>query len=103
MAGVSGLGVLLAWAYYAMFNNGAGRHDMILLAGVILAFGLICLFKPNGLRAWGDHFPWSSAQVWKQRRLPPETWLAITRTFGTVLVIIGIVALALTLGGYFKL
>lgn len=76
---------------------------MILLAALILAFGLICLFKPNGLRAWGDQFPWSSAHVWKQRRLPPATWLVVTKTFGIALVIIGTVALALTLGGYFKL
>jgi hypothetical protein len=76
---------------------------MILLAAIILAFGLICLFNPVGLRAWHDQLPWSSAHVWKQRRVPPATWLAGTRTFGTVLVIIGTVALALTLGGYFKL
>lgn len=76
---------------------------MILLAAIILAFGLICLFKPDGLRAWHDQLPWSSVYVWKQRRLPPATWLPVTRTFGTALVIIGTVALALTLGGYFKL
>jgi hypothetical protein len=80
-----------------------GAYEMIFLAAFILVFGLICLFNPSGLRAWGDQFPWSSRNFWTQRRLPPSTWLAVTRTFGAVLVTTGMVVLALTWGGHFKL
>jgi RsiW-degrading membrane proteinase PrsW (M82 family) len=64
---------------------------MMLLAAFILGFGLICVFKPNDLRNWGDQFPWSSRNFWKQRRLPTPTWLAVTRTFGGAFVILGTV------------